>query len=175
MPNVKIAGKASTSASDAIAVHANELYSVPGKAIVGIVELQHVERTQPAPGEDKEPVVTLRITSLEIANDQTETPLRDALRAMYEMRTAYGTLGEDGQVELTEEKVKRLGFDIAAVEASRLRVALEHWADYAARVLHTRDITLTELMHEFRHMLDGARKVLDKPLLSPPDSEGDGK
>ena len=43
------------------------------------------------------------------------------------------------------------------------------------RVLHTRDITLTELMHEFRHMLDGARKVLDKPLLSPPDSEGDGK
>lgn len=148
MTTIKLDSKPATAAGDALAPHATRLYANPGVRILGVVELAHVERTEPAPDEDREPSVKLRISHLEIANSEQEDALRTAQRALYLNRTAQGTLGEDGDIELSKHTLSLTAGILASVEASRLRVALDHWAVYARRVLNTSNVTISEMRHE---------------------------
>jgi lipoate-protein ligase A len=155
MTQVKIAGKASTVAAEALGRHAAALYATPGKRIVGVVELVHVLRTQPAPDEDKEPSVELRIQQLEIGEADQEDVLRQAIRALNIARTAQGTLTEEGDIELSDRTLEMTADRLSDLEASRLVVACHHWADYARRILSVKKLTTSEARHEFEIIAAG--------------------
>ncbi len=155
MTIVKLASKASAHAADAIGRHAIGLYASPGKRIVGVVELAHVERTQPAPDEDKEPSVTLRIAHLEIAEADQENVLREAMQALYLARTSAGTLDEDGTITLSERTLEMCGDRLLDLEAARLNAACRHWADYARRVVNIKKLTTAEARHEMELIAAG--------------------
>ncbi len=170
MTAIKLDGKPATAAADALLPWAPELYRSPGKRIVGVVELAHVERTQPAPDEDKQASVKLRITHLEVANEgEQEAAVREAMRALYLARSAAGTITEDGDVELSKGTLERLGDRITAQIAAERAVAIEYWGDYARRVLGTKNITHAELLHEMTAIADGLHRVLYRDTLTGGD------
>lgn len=155
MTAVKLASKASAHAADAIGRHAATLYATPGKRIVGVVELVHAERLQPAPDEDKEPSVTLRIAHLEIAESDQEEVLRQAMRALYLARTAQGTLDDAGEIALSERTLEMTADRLLDLEAARLNVACRHWADYARTIINVKKLTLSEARHELENIAAG--------------------
>ncbi len=160
MTQIKLDGKPGAAALLALEPHAQMLYARPGVRILGVVELAHVERTQPAPDEDKEPSVKLRVAGLEIANAEQEDALRRAQTALYRHRTAYGTITEDSEVELSDRVLEQTGGLLDAIEAARLRVAVRHWADQCRRALGVASITVTEMRHELDAVAAGLEAVL---------------
>ncbi|MFV2094853.1 hypothetical protein ACFHW1_05090 [Micromonospora sp. LOL_014] len=160
MTAIKIDGKPAVAAGYALERYGAQLYARPGMRIVGVVELRHVERTQPAPDEDKEASVKLRITGLEIAGPEQEDAIRQAQEALYRHRTAYGTLGEDGEIALSEQTIKLTGGLLDAIEAARMRVAVAHWATAGRRALGVEQITTTEMRHELDAIVSGLESVL---------------
>lgn len=156
---IKLDAKLAGAASDAIEGIAKALYLRPGIRVVGIVELAHVERTEPAPDEDKDPTVKLAIKHLEIANGDQEEPLRKAMRALKVGRTAYGTLTEDGDIELSKETLRLTGDLLVSVEAARLRAAIAHWARYAQQGTTTQ-LTASQAMQELKTVADGLYAAL---------------
>lgn len=170
MTKIRLESSVSTSASLALEQLASKLYASPGIRIVGVVELRHTERLQPAPETDKEPAVKMQVSALEIARDEQEDALRRAMRALYMHRTATGTIDEDGAVELSESTLRLAAGELHALEAARLRAALSHWADYAHRVLHTQGITYAEMCAELRAVVNG----LDQALRRDRDGDSDG-
>lgn len=156
----KLDSKMSRAAQDGLEGWVLPLYATPGKRIVGVIELAHVERTQPAPDADKEPSVKLRITHLEIANDEQENILREAMKALHLHRTAYGTLDEDGELQLSQGTLERTGGMLHAVEAARLRAAVVHWREQALRVYSIPEATVTEMRHEIDMLARGLAAVL---------------
>jgi hypothetical protein len=170
---LKLDAKPATAAADALLPWAQELYKKPGMRIVGVVELAHVERTQPAPDEDKEASVKLRITHLELADGgQQENNIREAMKALYLHRNAQGTLTEEMDVELSKQTLKLLGDNLDATEAAKRAIAIEHWAGYARRALHTKDITHAELLHELKAIADGLYGALHRDTIGG-DAESD--
>jgi hypothetical protein len=156
MTAVKIDPKLSANASLGIEEHTGRLYSKPGMRILAVVELAHVERTQPAPDEDKEPSVKLGIKHLEVARGgRAEEAVRRALHALYTIRTASGTLDGDGEVQLSERTLGDTGGDVFAVSAARMQVASERWARYAAQVAANTQLTLEQLRNELRQISKG--------------------
>jgi hypothetical protein len=128
---VKLDSKLGGGPAAAIEPHIPALYGKPGCRVMVIAELAHTERTQPAPDSDGEPSVKMRISSMEIASKEQEGAVREALRALYSQRTAYGTIDEYGQVVLTETTLKHTGGLLTEIETARLRAGLAHWAQYA--------------------------------------------
>lgn len=62
---------------------------------MAVVELAHVERTEPGPEEEKNPTVKVRITQIEVAGSAVnDEHLRHLLLDLYQRRTAEGTLDE---------------------------------------------------------------------------------
>jgi hypothetical protein len=157
--SVKVDSKLGGNASISLESHVSRLYHNPGMRIVGVVELAHVERTQPAPEEDKEASVKLAVKHLEIANSDQEDHLRQAMRALYLHRTAQGKLDEAGEIELAEGTVRMTAGMLNAVEAARLRVALKHWVDYAEQAQRS-DLTVTQAMKELDTLAKGMRAAL---------------
>lgn len=157
---IKLDGKLSAHAGLSLERHAQTLYNRPGMRVVGVVELRHVERTQPAPEEDKEPKVTLRVAALEVANPEQEDALRQAMEALYLHRSAQGTLDESGDVQLAERTLTRTGGLMHAIEAARMRVAVSHFADQARRALSVEQITVAEMRHELDAIAAGLEQVL---------------
>lgn len=161
MTTVKINGKLGSNASVAIEELTGKLFAKPGIRIVGVVELAHIERTQPAPDEDKEPSVTLGIKHLEIARGgEQEHAIRDALKALYTLRSASGTLTETDDVQLSERTLQLTAGMVTAVDAARLRVALKNWAEYARRSSLAGNLTLTQMRDELRTVSSGLDAVL---------------
>lgn len=162
MTVAKIEGKPAAAAASGLEPWIGPLYHTPSKRVLGVVELAHVERVQVAPDADKEPSVKLRITHLEIAREEQEDALREALAALHLHRTAYGTLNEDGDLELSESTIERTGGRLHAVEAARLRAAVQHWWTYARNVtaLGEADQTVTGLLGELKLIADGLDFVL---------------
>lgn len=75
-----------------------DLFETPGKVVVAIVELSSVTYTGHAKGEDKLPQVKLRVTGCEVARDDEEqSALLEAKRAMWRSRRMDGTLDEIGE------------------------------------------------------------------------------
>ncbi|WP_213452865.1 hypothetical protein [Rhizomonospora bruguierae] len=160
MTVIKLDTKPATNAALALERHAQRLYARPGVRIVGVCELAHVERTQPAPDEDKEPTVKLRVVHLEVANPEQEDSLRQAMEALYLHRSAQGTLGEDGDIELSERTIKLTSGLLHAVEAARRRTAVAHWASYARRALGVPNLATSEIRHELDAVATGLEMVL---------------
>lgn len=162
MTVAKIESKPSAAAGSGLEPWVQPLYSVPSKRVVGVVELVHVLRTQPAPEADKEPEVRLRISQLEIAREEQEPAVREAMAALHLHRTAYGTLNEDGDLELSQRTLELAGGRLHAIEAARLRAAVQHWWTYARHVAALGDDkhTVTSLREELQTIADGLGAAL---------------
>lgn len=160
MTVLKIDGKPASAARDGIESYIGQLYATPGKRLLGVIELEHVERTEPAPGADREASVRVRMSALEIANPDQEDTLRQALAALHLHRTAYGKLTEDGDVELANSTLERCAGMLHAIESSRLRTAVTHWQQYARGVHMLANPSVTELRNELQTIADGLAAVL---------------
>lgn len=160
MTTVKIDPKPAANATFALEPLTSRLYANPGMRIVAVVELAHVERTQPAPDEDKEASVKLAIKHLEVARDEQEDHLRKVLRALYLHRTAQGTLDDAGEVELSQRTLELAGGMMDAIEAARLRVAVLAWRDYARQSLQGK-LSNTQLRDELQTIGDGLAAVVN--------------
>jgi hypothetical protein len=160
MTKIKVDGALATKAQESLERLTTQLYNRPGMRIVAVVELAHVERTQPAPDEDKEAVVKLGIKSIEVADTEQEEHLRQVLRALYTQRTAYGTLDPDGEVELGEQTLRLAGGMMHAVDAARLRTVVKHWAHYAEQATFGH-LTQQQLLEELKTIAGGLRAALE--------------
>ena len=160
MTTLKFDSKLGAAAAAALEPHIRPIYDRPDCTRLAIIELRHVERTQPAAGSDKEPSVRVRITHLEIPNKEQEGVIREAMRALYLQRTAQGTLDEDGQVQLTESTLRNLSGLVHEIEVARLRAGLTHWVDYIARVNATTKLTISEIRHELDTIAQGMAALL---------------
>ncbi|MGP4085437.1 hypothetical protein [Streptomyces sp. KR55] len=161
MTQLKFDAKVSASAQEALEKHIRPVYDVPASRRLFIGEFAAIERTEPAPGTEKEASVKVRIVSLELPNEAQEGYVREALRFLHLQRTARGTLDDDGQLELDESTLRLTGGQLAYLETARLRAALNHWASYARRVLHTPNLTVSEVLHEMKTVADGLSAALD--------------
>lgn len=163
MTTLKFDSKLGAAAAAALEPHIRPIYDRPDCTRLAIIELRHIERTQPAAGSDKDPSVRVRITHLEIPNRDQEGAVRQAMRALYLQRTAAGTLDEDdvGQVQLAESTLRNLGNLLHEVEVARLRAGLRHWVDYAARVNANASLTHSEIRHELDIIAGGLRALLE--------------
>lgn len=93
--DVKFDTKVLADVAEALEPHASEMFKQRKGRWIAVVELAHVERTEPGPDEEKNPTVKLRVTDLEIASTAfLEDQARQLLRALYQRRTADGTLDE---------------------------------------------------------------------------------
>jgi hypothetical protein len=93
--DIKFDSKVLTDVAEALEPFAEEMFKQRRGRWIAVVELGHVERTEPGPDEDKNPTVKLRVTSIEVAADEiTGGRLRGVQREMYDRRTSGGTLFE---------------------------------------------------------------------------------
>lgn len=161
MTHLKITGTPTASAMQALEPHITGIYDRPGVHVMAIIELEHTERVQPAPNSDVEPVVRMRIVACEVPNEEQESAIRTAMRALYLARTARGTIDEDGQLELDKETIKRTGGELLWIECARLRAGLAHWTAYAQRIAsQSAQFSVTEMAHELGAVADGMTAVL---------------
>jgi hypothetical protein len=162
--DLKIGSKPNAGAMSGIEPYVRRLYDTPGMSIVAVVEFRHDMRVQPASGSDTSPSVTLKITGCEIAGADHEGALREAQRALYLIRTAYGTIDEEtGGVELAEETMRRTGGLITAIETARLRAGLLHYVQYIKQVNGNADkYSASEVHHELALVADGLQALLDQ-------------
>lgn len=161
MTTLKITGKPTAAAQQALQPHVQRLYDAPGLRIMAVVELAHMERLQPAPGADKDASVGVKITACEVPNRDQEGAIREVQRALYLQRTATGTLDEAGGVVLDDGTLKSAAGLVHAIEVARLRAGLQHWDGYIRRVVSAADkLTQTEIAHELQAVADGLHAVL---------------
>jgi hypothetical protein len=109
-----------------------------------------------APDEDKEPTVKLGIKHLEVARGgRQEDAIRQALHALYTIRTASGTLDGDGEVQLSERTIGDTGGQVFAVTATRMQVAAAQWAKYAHNAAAKGNLTVEQMRNELREVARG--------------------
>lgn len=161
MTQLKFDARVSASAQEALEAHVRPMYDQPGSRRMAIVEFAHIERMEPAPGTEKEPQVKVRIIGLEVPNKDQEHAVRDAQRFLHLQRTARGTLDDEGQLELSESTLRLTGGMLAFIETARLRAGLDHWREYARRIQHGPELTVTEIRHEMQALADGLTAVLN--------------
>lgn len=160
MTTIKIEGKPSAAAANALGRHAEALYHTDGARRLGVVEIARTGRYVPDSGEDKDPSVSLRIAALEIASPEQEDHLRQAMLALHLHRTAAGHVsGVDGLV-LDPNTLELTGAMLHASEAARLRVGVTHWADLARRALSVQAMTLSEARHELDAIATGLEALI---------------
>lgn len=126
-------GKMTSAAADGIHPHIRAMYDRPGATMLAVVELEHVERTQPGPASEADASVTCRISHLEVPVGAQVAPVRELQRALYLTRTAKGTLDGDGEVELAEVTVRQTAGMVLATDAAQCRAALRAVRDMAER------------------------------------------
>jgi hypothetical protein len=98
MPDIKFDSKVLEDVREALAGHTLDMFRNRQGRWMAVVELAHVERTEPGPDEDKFPTVKVRITGIEVAADEyTDERLRELQRGLYRLRTKGGTL--DGELD----------------------------------------------------------------------------
>lgn len=149
MTKIKLDSKMGGPAAAAVEPLAQTIYAKPGVRIVGIVELAHTSRTEPAPDEDAEPEVKLAIKHLELARGgQHDEWVRKAMRALYLQRTAQGTLGDEYEVELSERTLAQTADLLQGVEVARLRTVVSSWGTYAERAARGQTLTVSQYQEE---------------------------
>lgn len=159
MTILKLQGKPSTVAMAALAPHIARLYAHTGIRCMAVVELAHIERTEPAPESDKDASVTLRISHLEMPAPDQEGVLREVQRALYLQRTATGKLDEDNEVALSRQTLDDAAGMVQAIAVARYTAGVRHWEDYTRRVAANDKATVTELHHELDLIAEGLRAL----------------
>lgn len=153
---IKLDSSMAPGAAEVLGELARQLYDRRGRSIVGVVELTHDRRLEPAPNSAKEREVVLQLTALEVARDEQEHCLREAMRALYLHRTARGTLNEADEVELSGRTLELAAGMLHALEAARLKAVVEHYAALARQAGATsKPLTISELRHELAMVADG--------------------
>lgn len=160
MTDIKIEGKLGGHASEALALHAGPLFTRLGSTRMVIAELKSATREEVAADEDKKQSVRLRIQALEVANADQENAVRRCLEALHTQRTAYGTLTEDADVELSASVIEATQGNLIAVENARLHVAIDRWTEYANRVSIQPKMTLSQMRIEMDTVIKGLRAAL---------------
>lgn len=160
MTAIKVDAKLATGANEALTPHANALFAALGSNRMAVIELRSVERAEPAPDEDKERAVKVRIALLEVANADQEETLRRALRALHLHRTAYGTLTEDQELELSKATLADTAGELSHIESARLRALIDHWTRYANQALLSSKLTEAEVRSEMRKVVDAMRDAI---------------
>lgn len=163
MTKIRFDSKVSASAGDALAPLAGQMYATLGTHRLAICELASVERNDLAEDEQREPFVKVRIVHLEVAAEEQEDAVRQALRALKLHRTAHGTLDEDGDVELSASTLEATAGRLHAVEAARLRIGAQHWLEYARRALAVANPSVMEIRHELDIVARGIEQLLHGP------------
>ena len=172
MTTLKIDSKVSPAAADALEIHIPGVYARPGARVLAVMEMQHIERTQPAPESDSKASVKMRITHLEVPSKDQEGVIREVLRALHLHRTATGTLDEDGDIVLSDQTLKTAAGVLTAIETARLRAGLEHHAHAARHLANTsKELTASEFRHELAAIADALDAVLSRAALD--DGDGD--
>ncbi|MDX2749587.1 hypothetical protein PV413_03530 [Streptomyces scabiei] len=172
MTQLKFDAKVSASAQEALEAHVRPMYDQPGSRRMAIIEFAAIERVEPAPGTEKEPSVRVRIVGLELPNREQEGAVREAQRFLHLQRTARGTFDDDGQLELSESTLRLTGGMLAYLETARLRAGLAHWRDYAHRLVHGPDLTITEVRHEMQALAEGLTAILNTAHDHPDGDDG---
>ncbi|MGQ4351957.1 hypothetical protein [Streptomyces drozdowiczii] len=96
--DIKLDSKILTDVAEALEPHTTAMFKNRQGRWMAVVELAHVERTEPGPEEDKAPSVKIRVTGIEVAADEISGGrLRGVMREMYDRRTSGGTLFESEQ------------------------------------------------------------------------------
>ncbi len=165
MTDIKLESKIGGQAAAAIEPHAKTLYDRPGIRVVGVVELAHTERTQPAPDSEKNASVKVRISALELPTREQADTIREVMRALHLQRTATGTLEEDGSITLTKTTLDTAVGILSGQELARLRTGLTYWERYTRRAAGTQDMTVAELAKELRTVAQGLAAILDRPIV----------
>jgi hypothetical protein len=171
MTTAKLDSKFSTQVGDVLAPHVDPLMA---KLRAGKVDTLHVigtlvpsERTEPTPGEDKEASVKLRLVTAEIPSGDQSEVLREVQRALWLVRTATGTITEEGDIQVAKHTLQSAGGQVAYIAAARLRAGVDQWAKQA-RAATTARLSGQEMWHEMGRIADGLQA-----LLSGADPDGD--
>jgi hypothetical protein len=158
---IKLDSAMNAGAADVLAALARELYERPGHRIMGVLELAHDRRTQPAADSDKEAEVVMRVAALELARGDQEHALREAMKALYLHRTAHGTLDEAGDVQLSDRTLELTAGMLHAHENARLKTVVEHWGRYARAVANSNQtLSVSELRHELGAVADALHNAV---------------
>lgn len=167
MTTAKISGAPGSAAASGLAPHIDDMYKHPGKRVVVIGELRHVEMTVPIEDTEKEPSVKLALTELEVATGDLERLVREALEALHMRRTASGTLTEHGDVRMAESRLQQLGGEINAIEAARLTIAVKGLRETAVAVLTDPNANTGQLRHGIRRLIDRFDRVINGGDIEP--------
>ncbi|MEV0915449.1 hypothetical protein AB0I93_14410 [Streptomyces sp. NPDC049967] len=90
---IKVDSKVIADVAEALEPFADAMFRNRQGRWMAIVELAHVERTEPGPEEEKFPSVKVRVTGIEVAADEfTDERLRQQQQDLYRRRTSDGTL-----------------------------------------------------------------------------------
>lgn len=154
MTTAKIAGAVGASAAAGLTPYIDDLYKHPGKRVLAIVELRHVEKTEPIADTEREPSVKLAVTELEVAAGDKEDPVREALQALYVHRTAHGTLTEHGDVQIAESTLRTFGGDLHAIESARLGVSIKVLREQAMSILSSPEASVGQLRADIRRLVN---------------------
>lgn len=164
MTKLKIASAYPVGVGDALAPYAQALMSAAragkDRRIMLVGELAPAERTEPAVGQDKEPVLKLELASAEVPTPDQEPLMRDVQRALYLQRTAAGTLDEEGQVVLDKQTLDAAGGHVSHVAAARLRAGVDVWAKQARAAVHG-NLSASEMWHEMERISEGLYALLE--------------
>lgn len=118
-------GLAGGDRSAALDRHAGRLYDRPAP-IMAVVELVPVDRVMPVDeASSKDPLIRLRIETLEVATGEAEHTLREVARTLYLARTATGTLDGDGDLHLGQITLDTAAGLIGAHELTRTAAILD--------------------------------------------------
>ncbi|MEV7491453.1 hypothetical protein AB0O08_11930 [Streptomyces anulatus] len=91
--DIKFDSKVLTDVAEALEPFADSMFKNRQGRWMAIVELAHVERTEPGPEEEKAPSVKVRVVGVEVAADEfTDERLRQEQSEMFRRRTSSGTL-----------------------------------------------------------------------------------
>lgn len=118
-------GLAGGDRSAALDRHAPRLYERPSP-IMAVVELVPVDRVMPVDeGSKKDPLIRLRIETLEVATGDADNVLREVARALWLSRTATGTLDGDGDLKLSAQTLETAGSLLAGHELARAAALID--------------------------------------------------
>ncbi|MEV4320968.1 hypothetical protein AB0J37_01915 [Microbispora rosea] len=107
MPDIKLDSKLTKAIKRLLEPYEARLGKL-GNTVVAIVELTSVKRVDVTPDVEAAPTAYLRITGLEIATREQEDHLRRAQQAMFQLRTARGTLDEIHSAEDAQRQLNLL-------------------------------------------------------------------
>lgn len=161
MTTIKLDAKIGGNPAAALEPVTRYLYDNPKARIVGVVELAHVERVEPAPDTDRERSVKIRLSQLEIAGKDEAEPLREVMRHLFLVRTATGTLDEHGQLQLSKGTIERTVGELTEIELARMIAGVRIQAENARRA----STNVTTSPAELRKQIQAVANALTNLLL----------